>query len=193
MGIAVKADWTVTFGLAKYGNLIFPGAEQGGELFVTHISFPPALYHSPEIEVNLNQPLALPKRNPAGHKGSFGNALFVAGAPTYFGAPFLASMSFLKGGGGYSRLACPATMVPHLAQKAAEVVMVPMAETATGAIALSNLDQLLTLSEKMDWVVVGPGLSLDPETADLTVELAAKLDVPLLIDGDGITAIVRPS
>lgn len=189
MGIAVNAHWTVTFGLPKYGNLLYPGAGQGGELAVTHISFPPALYDSPELQVGINLPVAMPERNPAGHKGTFGNALFVAGAPTYLGAPILAAMSYLKSGGGYSRLACPVSMVPHLAQKAGEVVMVPMAETDSGAIALSNLDQLLTLAEKMDWVVVGPGLSLDLETADLTVELAAKLDVPLLIDGDGITAI----
>ena len=39
--------------------------------------------------------------------------------------------------------------------------------------------------------MVGPGLSLDPETAELVIELAAKVNIPLLIDGDGITAIVN--
>lgn len=191
MGAAVQADWTVTFGLVKYGNLLYPGAQKGGDLTVTHISFPPELYDSPGVKVGINLPGPLPERNPAGHKGTFGNALFVAGAPIYFGAPYLAAVSFLKSGGGYSRLACPASMVPHLAQKAGEVVMAPMAETDTGTIALSNVDQLLALSRQMDWVVVGPGLSLDSETAELVVQLTSKVDVPLLIDGDGLTAVAN--
>ena len=118
MGVAVKADWTATFGLPKYGNLLYPGAEKGGELAVTHISFPPALYDSPNLKVGINQPLCCPSVTRQDTKAPLVMRLFVAGAPTYFGAPVLASMSYLKSGGGYSRLACPVSMVPHLAQKA---------------------------------------------------------------------------
>jgi NAD(P)H-hydrate epimerase len=41
----------------------------------------------------------------------------------------------------------------------------------------------------MDMVVLGPGLSLDAETQQLAKELAAQIEKPLLIDGDGITAL----
>jgi NAD(P)H-hydrate epimerase len=41
----------------------------------------------------------------------------------------------------------------------------------------------------MDMVVIGPGLSLDRETQQVVRELVAGMDKPLLIDGDGITAL----
>jgi NAD(P)H-hydrate epimerase len=41
----------------------------------------------------------------------------------------------------------------------------------------------------MDMVVIGPGLSLDGETQRLVKELTQAVDKPLLLDGDGITAL----
>jgi NAD(P)H-hydrate epimerase len=40
-------------------------------------------------------------------------------------------------------------------------------------------------------VVIGPGLSVQEETMKLTRELCVAIKVPLLIDGDGLTAIAR--
>jgi NAD(P)H-hydrate epimerase len=61
MGVAVKADYTVTFGLPKLGNMLFPGFELGGKLFVSHISFPPSIYNSDDLKVEINDPLDFPE------------------------------------------------------------------------------------------------------------------------------------
>ncbi len=187
MGTAIKADYTITFGLPKIGNLFYPGCSLCGELFVTHISFPPGLYRHLETEVN--DPPPLPPRDPSGHKTSFGQALFIAGASSYYGAPSFAAMSFLKSGGGYARLACPRSIIPSIATDGKEIVFVPQEQTSSGAISTVNKKSLISLSENMDIVVIGPGLSLDPETCRLTRELAAEIKTPLLIDGDGLTAV----
>jgi len=189
MGAAVQADWTVTFGLPKAGNLLFPGHGLCGRLYVTHISFPPSLYASDSLRVEINTPPALPPRRVDGHKGDFGDVLFVAGAAGYLGAPHFAAFSFLKAGGGYSRLAAPRSIVPHLAGSGSEIVFIPQEETSAGSIALANKEFLLELSEKVDMVVMGPGLSLDSETQELARELARGIEIPLLLDGDGITAL----
>jgi len=188
-GVAIKADYTVTYGLPKIGNMLYPGFERCGKLYVTHISFPPSLYNSQDLRIEINHTARLPARDKDGHKGSFGQVLFIAGASSYFGAPYFAALSFLKAGGGYSRLAAPGSVTPFIANRGSEIVFVPQEETSGGSISLQNKDALVELSEAMDMVVLGPGLSLDEETQQLTRELAREIKKPLLIDGDGITAL----
>ncbi len=189
MGTAVKADFTTTFGLPKAGSMLYPGYEVCGKLYVSHISFPPALYSSDMLKIETNHPLPLPPKDKNGHKGDFGEVLFIAGAASYFGAPYFSALSFLKAGGGYSRLATPRSMTPFLASKGSEIVFIPQKETPSGSISIESRDSLLELSEKMDMVVLGPGLSLEEETQKLAQKLAQEINKPLLIDGDGITAL----
>jgi NAD(P)H-hydrate epimerase len=188
-GIAVKADYTVTFGLPKLGNLLYPGFAHCGKLFVTHISFPPSLHDDDSLKIEINHPAALPERKQNGYKGTFGDVLFIAGASNYFGAPYFSALSFLKAGGGYSRLASPASVTPVIAAKGSEIVFAPQEETSSGSIAFINCEELLELSGKVDMVVMGPGLSLDGETQELVRHLAKEIRKPLLVDGDGITAL----
>jgi NAD(P)H-hydrate epimerase len=158
-------------------------------LYVTHISFPPALYEDESVKVEINDPVFLPPKDKNAHKGDFGEALFIAGAASYFGAPYFAAMSFLKGGGGYARLAAPISITPFIAGKGSEIVFIPQMETGEGSISAENKDQLLELAEKMDMVVIGSGLSLNEETQQLARDLVREIKKPILIDGDGITAI----
>jgi NAD(P)H-hydrate epimerase len=189
MGVAVKSNWTVTFGLPKIGNIEYPGFEYCGKLFISHISFPPSLYEDNSLKVSINEPILLPRREKDTHKGSFGKVLFIAGSRNYLGAPYFAALSFLKAGGGLSYLATPKSISSFIANRGSEIVLIPGEETRSGSIAINNLDELLEFSEKVDFVVVGPGLSLDEETKELVLQLTQMIEKPLLLDGDGITAI----
>jgi len=60
-GAAIKADTTVTFGLPKLGNVLGRGASLGGRLFVSPISFPPALIENAGFRVALNEPAPIPR------------------------------------------------------------------------------------------------------------------------------------
>lgn len=189
-GVAIDADATITFGLPKLGNVLYPGAARNGRLFVTHISFPRALVESDELQCALNTPPPLPPRRPDGHKGTFGDVLTIAGASSYFGAPTFAALSVLAAGAGYSRLAAPRSLVAHLANRAPEVVYLPQPETASGSLSLEAKEELVAASKIVDFVILGPGLSLDEASQRLARELARRIEKPLLIDGDGLSAMV---
>ncbi len=189
METAVRADYTVTFGLPKIGNMLYPGYELCGELFASHISFPPFLYNKNELLVETNDYIALPRRPAEAYKGAMGDVLFIAGAANYYGAPYFAAMSFLKSGGGYARLAAPRSVISVIAKRGREMVYLPQEETEAGSIALKNKKALLESAAKVDMVVIGPGLSLHEETVRLVREIAVTVKKPLLIDGDGLTAV----
>ncbi len=191
MGCAVKADYTITFGLPKLGNLLFPGFDLCGKLYVTHISFPPSLYNTDNIKIETNDPLPIPERGEDTHKGSYGKVLFIAGSSNYLGAPYFSALSFLKAGGGLSYLASPESITNFLANKGSEIVFAPQKETGKGSLSLKAKDQLLEFSDRVDMVVMGPGLSLHEETQELVRELVVVIKKPLIIDGDGITAISK--
>ncbi len=189
MGSAIRSDYTITYGLPKIGNMLYPGFDLCGKLYVSHISFPPSLYNTEAIKVQLNELVELPQRDKDTHKGSYGRALFIAGSSSYLGAPYFSALSFLKAGGGLSYLATPSSISPFLASKGSEIVFIPQKETGSGSLALESKEELLELSQGVNMVVMGPGLSLNEETQELVRELAKRIETPLLIDGDGITAI----
>ena len=189
MGSAIRSDYTITYGLPKIGNMLYPGFDLCGKLYVSHISFPPSLYNTESIKVEINELVELPQRERDTYKGSYGKALFIAGSSNYLGAPYFSALSFLKTGGGLSYLATPKSISPFIASKGSEIVFIPQKETASGSLALESKEELLELSQRADMVILGPGLSLNEETQELVRELAKRIEAPLLIDGDGITAI----
>ncbi|MGC8496388.1 MAG: NAD(P)H-hydrate dehydratase [Thermoplasmata archaeon] len=188
MGIAVKADYTVTFGTLKSGIVLYPGFEYCGKIMVSRISFPPALYESESLLTEINDPVFIPARGKAGYKNMFGNVLVVAGSKNYYGAPYFSALSFLKAGGGYARLVIPESLIQSVSD-AREIVFYPVSETYDGSVHYSEKTGILNLAELSDFVVLGPGLSLNAETQTLIAELASEIKKPILIDGDGLSAI----
>ncbi|MEM1524513.1 MAG: NAD(P)H-hydrate epimerase, partial [Nitrososphaerales archaeon] len=194
MGISIKADYTIAYGLPKIGNLIYPGYGKCGKLYVSHISYPIPLQNSESIKVEVSIPIPIPERDPNATKFSYGPILTIAGSRNYFWAPIASAYSFLKAGGGYSYLACPASIMPFLAERGREVVFLPqIEETSEGSLSLKAKESILRAykERRPKMVLIGPGLSTNEETQELIRELVKIIDTPILIDGDGITAISK--
>jgi len=189
MGTAVKANYTITFGLPKTGNIFYPGCTLCGKLYISHISFPPVLYNSNTLKIAVNEPQLLPEKKTYRNNNNNKKVLFIAGSSNYRGGPYFAALSFLKAGGGLSYIAAPNNISPFIGKEENEIVFVPTKGTGSGKMGIENKQLLLQYSEKVDMVVIGPGLSLKEVDSALVRELSREINKPLLIDGDGIVAI----
>ena len=191
-GIAVNSDITVMMGYIKTGNCFHYGYAHSGKLFLSSLSFSNTILnklaskHTPNSTF-LNLPTPLPDRTLLGHKSSFGQVLFISGSENYFGAPYFSSYSFLKSGGGYSRLAAPASVCRSVAINAPEVVLHPYVYDKD-ILSADYLSEISNLMETQDCVVIGPGLSQSTKAQQL-LTLALNTSSPLLIDGDGLTLL----
>jgi len=192
LGLAVKADLTVTFGLVKLGLALEPG-EYVGDLAWVDISIPPRAWEGLGLNSRLldDRMIAdlLPLRPAGGHKGSFGHLLVVGGSPGKSGAVCLAAQGGIKSGAGLVTAALPAGLNPVAEAKLTAAMSQPMPETAEGTLALNGLAVLLDLAAQRQAMVMGPGLSTQAESADLAREVAARVHAPLVVDADGLNAL----
>ncbi len=191
LGVAVAADETVTIELAKPGLAQEPGRGLAGRIWLAPIGI---AHEAPGVEIDTylwSRRAAghnLPERPSAGHKGSFGHVLVVAGSQGKTGAAHLSASGALRAGAGLVTLACPAGLADVLEVKTTEAMTVPVADTSDRSFAAAAEDAILALAHARDVIAMGPGVGVHPEARALMRSLAKRLDRPLVIDADGLNA-----
>ena len=189
--VVISADITVTMGLPKLGLVVPPGYDHVGKLEVAEIGFPKDVlpedgdhptWITPE-EVGRYLPR---RRENSRHKGSNGRILLVAGSTGFTGAAAMAAESAARVGGGLVTVAVPKSLNPILEVKLTEPMTIPLPETSEGTLCPDALDMLLDSASKSDVVAVGPGLGQNKEVTELLKQFLPKLNVPLVLDADGI-------
>lgn len=192
LGAAVRADLTVTFALAKLGNVLHPGCDLCGRLLVADIGMPQAVVdEAPGMEfVDLAAAHALWRpRSPLAHKGSAGHSLIIAGSTGKTGAAAMAANSALRTGGGLVTLAVPAALNTILEAKTTEVMTLPVGNAAASHLQAGALPVLWAEAASRDVVALGPGIGSAASTVYLMHSLVAKLPQALVVDADGLNAI----
>ncbi len=176
LGVAVKADRTVTMAAHKVALVTSPGFAYCGRVTVCDIGVPPGLLATQGGAAGLveERDVAgwLPKITPLDHKGTRGHALIVGGSPGMRGAGRLAAMAALRAGAGLVTLAAEGE------------------PTADDSIMTRSLDRdpLPTLLEGKAAVVIGPGLGKSDAAARWIGDVLA-LGVPAVLDADALNLI----
>lgn len=194
MGVAVKADYTVTFGLPKRGHLLHPGAEYTGRLFVENIGFPEKLLESDAIRVELPEKDFLshliPARQVNSHKGDYGHVLVVAGSRGKTGAALMAAKACMRAGAGLVTIGIPESLMDVLQCRVTEEMTLPLPDRGDGSLSSKALDAILAfVSEKADVLAIGAGIGVSDETRRLMSGIILSARVPLVVDADGINAL----
>lgn len=122
----------------------------------------------------------LPRRQRTAHKGDFGRVYILAGSVGYTGAPVFAANAAVRTGSGLVFLGVPEEIWSVVAVKCAEAMPCPMErESSALAARISACNAAL----------VGPGLGQREETGQLVRQLVSELELPLVLDADGLNAL----
>ncbi|MBI4011263.1 MAG: NAD(P)H-hydrate dehydratase [Candidatus Rokubacteria bacterium] len=192
-GPVVRAALTVTFGVRKLGLALYPGAEYAGQVEVVDLGMPRGwLEEGLTVAIPEAEDLAalVPARPADAHKGHFGHLLVVAGSVGKTGAAVLACRGALRAGTGLVTCALPATQQPVVAAQLPEAMTEPLPETGAQTLSGKALERLGELVSRVDAVALGPGVGLPAETQAAARELAVGVARPMVIDADGLTALV---
>ena len=196
LGVAVRADATVTFGFPKIGLFVEPGCVYTGKLTVADIGIVPDKnifsccktfsYTGGDARA------ALPARPPLSHKGSYGKLLVIGGCVGYTGAPWLASQAAVRSGVGLVFLAVPDAIYGIEAVKCTEAMPFPLPSTKDGKIDGLAESTIRKISEKLhdcNACIAGPGMGRGEEGVALIKYLLENYTGTLILDADGINAL----
>src|SRR6476660_5811460 len=114
-----------------------------------------------------------------------GNVVLIGGSRGLTGAPTMSALAAMRSGAGYVTVGAPASLELSFTVRLLEAMMVGLPEDGDGHLDASGEEQVLKAVGRADAVVLGPGLSKDPDAQALARAIVPRIDVPLVIDADG--------
>ena len=185
LGQAVRAAVTVTFSYPKPGLYLGEGRTRSGRVKVARIGIPHEV--SEQVFAASGSPVGvmergiyvLPARPRTAHKGDFGKLFLLCGSQGYTGAPVLAAQAAVRTGAGLVFLGVPPEIYPIVAVKCDEAMPFPLPD---------SYEEIIKKARSCDVALIGPGLGRKPETEQLVLRLLADLEIPVVLDADGINA-----
>jgi len=194
MGQAVRADITIAMAFYKPCHWLYPAADACGDIHLIDVDYP-------EQTIAQAVPMArvadlasvvdmLPTRASAGHKGTFGHVLVIAGSQGMTGAAILCARGALRAGAGLVTVALPETIVPVLQAAVPEATTLPLPDCEGRLTDTRLLDGLMPAMRRADVIAIGPGLGREPGTLDVVRRILEVSACKLVIDADAIHALV---
>jgi hydroxyethylthiazole kinase-like uncharacterized protein yjeF len=178
-GKAIRASHTLTFIASKPGLHTADGPDHCGALSVATLDIEAANERPADghVVTRADFSACLQPRPLNSHKGVFGNAGVLGGAPTMVGAAFLGARAALKLGAGRVYVG----LIDHTTasfdpQQPELMFRRPQALLQTG----------------LDALVCGPGLGISLEASEL-LEAAIGLDLALVLDADAVNLLASES
>lgn len=184
-GDAVRADLTVTLGAHKRGLWLWPARGHCGRLVLGDLG----------LDDDLADPVAralgaaevgriAPPSSPSSHKRSRGVVLVVAGSPDMSGAAGLVARGAMAAGAGLVTVATP-SLARHLVAPTIPEAMTLAIDDDDPDAAFEKITGALG---GVDTLAIGPGLGHDEKAVALVRRLVAEVDLPMVLDADGINA-----
>lgn len=187
LGIAVRADVTITFIARKRG--LYTGAAPAltGRVVLADLATPTAMHaglepwveHAPAEPAGLAWQRLAP-RPPTAHKGTAGRLVIIGGHAAMAGAAALTGEAALRAGAGLVVVATHPQAVDRVAARRPELMVRGVAEPER---------ELPTLLAAADAFVVGPGLGQDDWAQSMLATALVHGPAAGVVDADGLNGV----
>lgn len=181
LGVAVRADLTVTFIGLKLGLFTGDAADVVGDWVFNDLQASPEAFEGIDrraLRLTADNLPRLASRAPTAHKGQFGHVLLIGGDRGFGGAILLSAQSALRSGAGMVSLATRSEHVPAALARLPEAMV----------LGTSSANQLMGLLQKVSVLVVGPGLGQSSWGRSL-LSAAADAALPQVWDADALNLL----
>jgi NAD(P)H-hydrate epimerase len=193
LGIAVKADVTVTMGRPKIGLIQPQAASYVGRLEVADIGIPARVYESLGSRIHWVtgadiRPL-FARRGADTHKGTYGHVLLIGGSESKPGAILLAGKSALRTGAGLATVALPDKAFRKFPKNFLELMYEPLPSLRDGTMARKAWAKVPKILEGKGALAIGPGLGVNADTRAIVRDAVLKTKIPLVLDADALNVL----
>ncbi len=190
LGVAIQAEMTVALGYPKLGEVIYPGLDYVGDVVVGDIGIDARAVAqvAPRTELLERREVGwlVPRRAADSHKGSYGHLLVVAGSRGKTGAAVLACRAAMRSGAGLVTLAASRSLNSIFASSLVEIMTEPLRENSREEMEPLSDDEWRMLLERKNALLFGPGIGVNDTTRNIVRWLLRNLDMPWVIDADGL-------
>lgn len=184
LGVAVRAEATLSFIGLKQGLFTGDGPDCCGAIHFSALGIPAVVYATEVLSARRldwgQQSSGLGPRRRGAHKGDFGHVLVIGGAPGMSGAARLAGEGALRAGAGLVTIATHPDHAGLLNLSRPELMV---AAVLDGRV----LDPLI---ERADVLAIGPGLGRGPWGRSLWGHIR-DLTTPLVVDADALNLLAE--
>lgn len=133
----------------------------------------------------------IPKRERDAHKGTYGRVGIIGGSKGMTGAVILATKSCLRSGSGLVYSMVPESISHIIELSVTESISIPIKDGDNGHFNARSIESLKEATNKMDCLVLGPGMGVDKERVELIKNILRYTDKPIVLDADGINCVSK--
>ncbi len=128
------------------------------------------------------------KRDKTDHKGTYGKLLLIGGSLSMAGAIAMATKASLRAGGGVVTTLVPQNIHAIVAGASLSSMTYPLPVNGD-ALSYSSINKILDYAKTSDTLVIGCGMTLTPHTMKIVEDVVRNVQIPIIIDADGINAL----
>lgn len=189
---AVRADYTIAISTLKYAHILPPANEYCGEIVTVNIGIPEKYYDDNYVNTITGAEVKrlFGTRAKNSHKGSFGRQLNICGSYLMCGAAVICASAALRTGVGLLKCAFPKSIYPVMTAHLTQPLFKPLCENEDKTISIGAINDIFDELKWADSVAVGCGLGNNDDIQVIVGQIIKTSEVPIVLDADGINAIV---